>query len=165
MEDRNALDAQDVAAGWGLGQSLPPTSILRGLPAPERLYATHPVGASSFGSWGWLQLMSSGAGDIAALRLCTYPQYGQIKPAGVYLVEVLASLERLPVPDELVSMVQAAICLGEAMTETEKVRPPDLPTPAHSCPLLQSDESSTTTRAGGCGIQHSSSRASGAQIH
>ena len=101
MEDRNALDAE-AAAEHGLAQSLPPSSILNGLPMTGEFLATHPVGSSSFGStstmstWGWMQLMDREG--LVALRLCTYPQYGDIKPTGIYVVEMLARLERRPVP-------------------------------------------------------------------
>ena len=58
--------------------------------------------------------------NLAALRLCTYPQFGAIKPTGAYLVEVLARLERRPVPAEVSSPIQAAIRLGEAMDASDK---------------------------------------------
>jgi len=118
MEDRNALAAHDAATALGLEQSLPPSSILRGLPAASQLFATHALGSFSFGSWGWLQL----SGGLAALRLCTYPQYGGVRPSGVYLVEVLAKLERRQVPACAASPIQLAIRLGEAMDSSEKVR-------------------------------------------
>eukprot|EP00966_Prymnesium_polylepis_P112587 2604736-Prymnesium_polylepis.1 len=120
-EDRTALDAQEHATEHGLSQSLPPTSILTGLPAADVLFATHPVGESAVGSsWGWLSLSCSGSTHLAALRLCTYPPYGDVKPTGIYLVELLASLDRQAVPTEAASRIQSAIRLGEAMDEADK---------------------------------------------
>ena len=117
FEDRTALDAQEHATEHGLAQSLPPTSILTGLPAADVLFATHPVGESAVGcSWGWLSLSD----HLAALRLCTYPPYGDVKPTGIFLVELLASLERRPVPAATASRIQSAIRLGEAMDEVDK---------------------------------------------
>lgn len=119
MEDRTTHASQDATAAHGLAQALPPWSILRGLPVASRLFATHPVAPPAFGSWGWLQIHSL---QLASLRLCTCSQYGEARPSGVYVVEVLASLETRPVPQESASQIQAAIQLGAAMDGADKVR-------------------------------------------
>jgi len=93
---------------------LSPSSLLHGLP-DGRFFGTHSIGASVYGSWGWLCIGRSEIDATFALRCMTSPMCGNTEPSGVFLVEYLGTMQRAPVPETLekVAFVQAEHALKQ----------------------------------------------------
>eukprot|EP00930_Biecheleria_cincta_P045069 TRINITY_DN31061_c0_g1_i1.p1 TRINITY_DN31061_c0_g1~~TRINITY_DN31061_c0_g1_i1.p1 ORF type:complete len:432 (-),score=30.38 TRINITY_DN31061_c0_g1_i1:64-1317(-) len=85
--------------------ALQTSSLLYGLPN-GRLFATHHIGESAYGTWGWLRMGETDADTTVAMRLRTASPCGNSEPCGRFLVEYLGSMQRAAIPESISQAVQ-----------------------------------------------------------